>query len=359
MDLECDILKPIFFSRKEEIEQRYGPGSYPVHTVGKTHYHWFLALGPKGYRGKLPTFWFYISQGRRLHKALGFDCIVTYSHMMTGVSGAILKLLTGAKLIVEIVTAPDRSYLALRQHPTLSERMMQRFSDVCLHISLLSCDLAHLLGPRLIASYKWLRKVHTAVFPEFVPLSLVPHRRQVEEQYILFVGAPWYLKGVDLLVEAFSRLAGDFPDVRLKIVGWFPERDTQEVAGGTPQIEVLKPKPNPEILEMMGKAMIFVLPSRCEGTPCVILEAMAAGLPIVASDVGGIPVLVRDGDNGFLVPVGDIAALEDRLRRLLADRVLRERMGARSYDIAHTEFSEKVYRARFTSMIGEVVNSNV
>jgi glycosyltransferase involved in cell wall biosynthesis len=106
----------------------------------------------------------------------------------------------------------------------------------------------------------------------------------------------------------------------------------------------------------MSEATIFALPSRCEGTPSVILEAMAAGLPIVASDVGGIPVLVRDGENGFLVPV---AALEARLRELLADGNLRRRMGARSYEMARTEFCEEAYCDRFTRMVAEVVYGHV
>jgi glycosyltransferase involved in cell wall biosynthesis len=124
---------------------------------------------------------------------------------------------------------------------------------------------------------------------------------------------------------------------------------------GSGQIEVLNPRPNVEILEMMSRAMLLVLPSRCEGTPCVILEAMASGLPIIASDVGGIPALVRDGENGFLVPVEDVSALEDRLRTLLRDKALRERMGATSYQMAHSEFAEEMYRQKFTQMVRDVV----
>ena len=109
----------------------------------------------------------------------------------------------------------------------------------------------------------------------------------------------------------------------------------------------------------MSAATIFALPSRCEGTPCVILEAMAAGLPIVASGVGGIPALVRDGENGFQVPAGDAAALEARLRELLSDGDLRRRMGARSYELARTEFREEAYWDRFRRMVVEAVSGRV
>ena len=110
MDLECDMLRPIWVADAGEVEKLYGPGSYPVHTVGKTQYHWFVGLpGQGGLKRKFKALWFYVSQGFRLYKERRYDCIVTYSHMMTGVCGAILKMLTGVGLIVEVITVPDRS----------------------------------------------------------------------------------------------------------------------------------------------------------------------------------------------------------------------------------------------------------
>jgi len=70
----------------------------------------------------------------------------------------------------------------------------------------------------------------------------------------------------------------------------------------------------------------------------------------VGSDTGGIPTLVRDGDNGLLFPEGDARALEQCLRRLLSDSSLREQMGTRGCEIARSEFSEDVYVTRFVAM---------
>jgi glycosyltransferase involved in cell wall biosynthesis len=72
----------------------------------------------------------------------------------------------------------------------------------------------------------------------------------------------------------------------------------------------------------------FVLPSANEGTPVTAIEALAGGRPVVATRVGGVPDVVRDGENGFLVEVGDAEALADRLARLAGDPALRDRMGA-------------------------------
>lgn len=83
-----------------------------------------------------------------------------------------------------------------------------------------------------------------------------------------------------------------------------------------------------DIDSVLAEAQVFVLTSRWEGLPLTILEAMRAGLPVVASDVGGVGEAVVDGHTGFLVPRGEQALLRDRLRRLLADPGLRVQMGA-------------------------------
>ncbi|MDO9566917.1 MAG: glycosyltransferase family 4 protein [Candidatus Desulfaltia sp.] len=83
----------------------------------------------------------------------------------------------------------------------------------------------------------------------------------------------------------------------------------------------------PDVAEVMSTFDIFALPSLNEGMGRVLVEAMALGKPIVASDIGGIPDLVVDGENGYLVPVGDVETLAARIRRLLDDPGKREEMG--------------------------------
>jgi glycosyltransferase involved in cell wall biosynthesis len=83
-----------------------------------------------------------------------------------------------------------------------------------------------------------------------------------------------------------------------------------------------------DVPELLAAADVFVLSSRSEGLPLSILEAMAAGLPVVATNVGGVPELVVEGETGFLVPPGDPQALAVALERLLGDSALRRRLGA-------------------------------
>jgi len=364
--LEGEVLQPIWLQTAQEVEAMFGPGSYPVHTVGKFHYHWHLGSPFRGIRQRLNTFRFYIRKGLELHRERRVDCIVAYSHMTTGLLGGVLKLLTGARLVVEIATSPDLIYITDRPRPRLSERIMKLYSDICLHLSLFMADRAHLLYPTQLHSYALLRSMPSSVFHEFVPVSVIDRDkdrdkdrdedREPGERYVLLVGAPWYLKGVDVLVKAFLVLAPEFPEVRLKILGYYPDRtELDALTEGSPQIEILTARPNVEALEIIRKAAILVQPSRCEGLGRTLLEAMSAAVPVIGSDVGGIPMLVHDGENGFLVPVGDYRALSVRLRQLLEDRELRHRMGDAGYARAHGELNENTYVAEFTRMVENAV----
>lgn len=90
--------------------------------------------------------------------------------------------------------------------------------------------------------------------------------------------------------------------------------------------------------ELFRKATVFVLPSYNEGLPISILEAMSYGMPVIATDVGGIPELVKNGESGLLIKAGDIAVLRDAMERFIQDRQLAQRMGLASADIVQREF---------------------
>jgi glycosyltransferase involved in cell wall biosynthesis len=360
--LDGDILQPVWFKTPEEVEAIFGAGSYPVHTVGRFRYHWFLAYRhPWGVRQRLAIFRFYLRKGLEVCRQRRPACIVAYSHMTTALMAGMLKLLSGARLIVEIATSPKQVYLTDRPKPTWADRIQHLYSDILLHISMLLADRAHLLSPAQLAGYPLLRHVRRSVFHEFVTVSAidrVPDRDRAE-RFILLVGSPWFLKGADLLIQAFRSLAADFPDVKLKLLGHFPDRAQMEpLTGGSPRIEILRTVPNPEALRLIGQATILVLPSRCEGMGRVLIEGMAAGVPLIGSDVGGIPYMVRDGENGFLFPAGDSKALEMRLRELLADSELRRRLGDRGYERAHGELNERIYVEEFSRMVNDTVRAN-
>jgi glycosyltransferase involved in cell wall biosynthesis len=356
--LRGEVLHPIWFQSKERIEAEYGPDSYPARKVGGFRYHWVI-YGTRGNRiERMRQFWFFLRKGLQLHREEPFDCIIAYSYQMLGLAGVILKWLTGAKLIVEIATSPEHVHLVNRPVPTLADRMARLYSDFCLHLTMLACDRAHVLAPNILTAFPRLRGVRQSVFHDFVVVSQVPNSARKPELRVIFVGAPWYLKGVDILIAAFRRLEQDFPDAKLQLLGHFTDRaGLEELIAGSHQIEIVKAKLHPEALEMISAASVLVLPSRCEGMGRVLIEAMSAGIPVIGSDVGGIPHIVRDGVNGFVFPSEDVDALEDRLRRLLSDQELRDTMGKRGRKMAEQEFSESRYVEQFTAMVEATVKA--
>jgi len=357
--LEGDVLQPVWFKTAGEVEAEFGPGSFPVYTSGRFRYHWFLVFRPDGgNRSRLAQFWFYLRKSMELHRERAFDCVIAYSHMTTGLMAALVKLLTGAKLIIELATNPQLAYLTQRARPTMRDRLMKLYSDTCLYLSLWAADRVHLLNAAQLGAYPLLRNVKTSLFHEFVPVSAIRPHTDGTERYVLMVGSPWYLKGADRLIEAFKRLAPDFPDVKLKIVGWYLKTEREQLealAGDSKQIELVRAAPHPVTLQIISRCMVLVHPSRCEGGPRTVIEGLAAGVPVVGSDVGFIPELIHQGHNGFVVPGSNVRELEERIRQLLADPDLRCRLGANGYELAHTQLTEEVYVGRFTAMVAATV----
>jgi glycosyltransferase involved in cell wall biosynthesis len=145
-------------------------------------------------------------------------------------------------------------------------------------------------------------------------------------------------KNQALLIEAVSRL--ESPTI-LTLVGDGPLRaEAEQLAQKCPahiKIEFLGQRR--DIGAILAGAHLFALSTNWEGFPISILEALRAGLPVIASDVDGVRESVYDGDNGVLIPPRDADALTGALRRLLGDPVLRQRMGARGRTIYEERFS--------------------
>ena len=148
---------------------------------------------------------------------------------------------------------------------------------------------------------------------------------------LLFVGRPSVWKGFPFLIDAFARLRAERPDLRLTVVGDGPERREQEArvraAGLEGDVVFTGYQSEKQVADWLERADVLVLPSLIEGVPVVLMEAGAAGLPVVATNVGGVSELVTDGVSGFLVPPGSADALVAPIQALLDDPAVRRRMG--------------------------------
>jgi glycosyltransferase involved in cell wall biosynthesis len=143
------------------------------------------------------------------------------------------------------------------------------------------------------------------------------------------------------LLAAFDLLAPERPEAQLWLVGDGPVRE--EVVRriqASPFRERIRLFPgDADVRRYYARATIFALSSRHEGLPNVVLEAMASGLAVAATDVGGLPEVVRDGITGRLAPPGRPEALARAMGELLGDPLLRRRMGQAARDVAVAEFS--------------------
>jgi glycosyltransferase involved in cell wall biosynthesis len=148
-------------------------------------------------------------------------------------------------------------------------------------------------------------------------------------------------KGHDVLMAAALSVLQRYPDATFEIVGDGPEHDRllarHKALGLTTSFSFLGHRD--DVPRRLAEADLFVLPSRSEAFPSAVLEAMAAGLPVVASAVGGILELVDDERTGLLAPADDAGALADRLCRLMTDPELGARLGEAARERVSARYS--------------------
>jgi glycosyltransferase involved in cell wall biosynthesis len=153
---------------------------------------------------------------------------------------------------------------------------------------------------------------------------------------VLFVGRLVPVKGVRTLVEAAPPILASHRETSIVLVGTGPLRE--DLAARAVELgvrdRVIFLGYRTDVATCLAAADVFVLPSLNEGMGRALVEAMTMGKPVVASRVSGIPTLVRDGDNGLLVPPGDARALAQAIGSLLDDPGLRERLGKAARSIA-------------------------
>jgi glycosyltransferase involved in cell wall biosynthesis len=154
---------------------------------------------------------------------------------------------------------------------------------------------------------------------------------------IVALGRLVALKGFDMLIRAFAAIADETPGWSLEIHGEGPERATLEALVRTLGVgeRVRLPGFTRDPRAVLAGAGIFALSSRLEGSPNALADAMACGVAVVAFDCEAGPrELIREGEDGLLVPAGDVVALADALRDLAYDSGLRKRLGDKARDIA-------------------------
>jgi glycosyltransferase involved in cell wall biosynthesis len=300
----------------DRVEATVVTGSYPGardEAIDGVFYRRLGATRPYGW-----SRWSYARSARRLLRLQAYDAAVFDFSVYTPLwlpsdrpVGITVHHLTGPTarqrwgyLLGGVVAAAERSmirrarWLSATSHATFSELRMLAFPGA--HIEQIGAG---------------------------VPDELFGLERR-EEDYLLFFGRmDWFQKGLDTLLEAVSILSRERPSLTLRMAGRGQDADRVRrwayERGHESTIRILGEVSDAERLALFAGAKLLVMPSRFEGFGMVAAEAMAAGLPVVASTAGSLPEVVAPPAGGVLVPPEDPRALASEVGRLLDDAGIR------------------------------------
>jgi glycosyltransferase involved in cell wall biosynthesis len=249
--------------------------------------------------------------------------IVHVNSSKAGVLGRMAAMLAGAPITVFTVHGwAFKAYSGVAAALyRFADRLMARATSVTICVT--EAERAAGLAAGTCAASR------TTVIPNAIDVAASPRAQpHPDAARIVSVGRLSWPKDPITLVRALARVRHD--EVIALVVGDGPQRADVEAEAHRLGLDsvVQLVGPREDVPDLLARGDIFVLASRSEGGPISVLEAMAAGLPVVASDVGGVGELVDEGATGLLVPPADPEALGAALQRLLDDAGLRRRMGA-------------------------------
>jgi glycosyltransferase involved in cell wall biosynthesis len=199
--------------------------------------------------------------------------------------------------------------------------------------------------------------IHCGVEPFLFPLV----SQKEGKENLLYVGRLSASKGLPILLESLVILKTSHPNLTLTVVGDGEDRaaiESMVVELGLPKnVKFVGYQSQAEVRQHLQQSDVFVLPSFAEGIPVVLMEAMAAGLPVVATQIAGVSELVADGISGYLVPPGEPNLLAERLEKLLGDSQLRERLGKAGRAKVERDFNLSQEVARLHNLMSAALAS--
>jgi glycosyltransferase involved in cell wall biosynthesis len=237
---------------------------------------------------------------------------------------------SGAKVVADVHGDPRA---ATRLYGSRLRQALSPLGDLLARDGLRRADGVRTLSPFTTRAVEAAGGHSTAAFAAFMdlePFLAAPPAPLPERPVVLFVGVLERYKAVDVLAAAWRLAAPRLPEATLHVVGRGPLRDVVErlvsdLRGQTRWTEAL---PTEGVVQALDEASVLVLASRSEGLPRIAVEALCRGRAVVGSRAGGTPDLVREDENGLLVPPGDANALADALVRVLSDGAFAERLGS-------------------------------
>ena len=266
-------------------------------------------------------------------------------------------MFTAAAYKAPFIISSQRAQRRLSDRRT---RVLLRLTDKLSDRVVVNCDAVRreLIAQSNLPAER-IRLVYNGVDIEVFNPGLRPRRPELMNAGIV-IGVVCALrpeKGLDLLLQAFARIAPEFPQATLVIVGSGPiENELIALAKSIGIVNRCFFEPGTiYVAEWLRSIDIFVLPSLAEALSNSIMEAMACGCSVIASNVGGNPELVLDGRTGLLFETGNVDELTQRLRLLIENEDLRKRLSVTSAQFMREEFSNPVALKNMEAVYDELL----
>lgn len=304
--------------------------------------------------------WCYLKFCLRRAVELGpYDVIISYDPMICGLISLLLKGRLKTKMLVEVNT--DHFFRLPTETDDLKDRLVRWVKKAMMRLSFNRADAVKFINTKLAADYRprfgmiETRPVQDIFFSYIATQAFEPADVESDE-CILMVGHPFVVKGADILIKAFNRIAPDYPNVTLKIIGMSPNlADYTALVRDGAKVMFMPGVSHKEISSHFQKCLFYVLSSRTEGIPRVLIEAMACGKPVIGSNVGGVPDVIANGETGLLFESQNDADLAEKMKTLLDDPELRARFGRSGLRRSKELFSPEVYVDRYFEFMDRVL----
>ncbi len=292
-----------------------------------------------------------------------FDIIHAHWSLPQGLTGIICSQISKIPCIITL-HGSDIHGLRYPGLKWLNAKVIKR-SDACTANSSETARMAHHISMK-----DDIAVVPMGVNPCFLSAAHGGNAHQTgakaEEKRILYAGRLIDLKGIDYLIRALPAVLKQFPETQLLVVGSGPMKDdlvnlsnSLNLAERVAYIDAVSQE---ELLDYYTSADLFVLPSivnakgETEGLGVVLLEAMACGLPVVGSAVGGIPDIITDGETGLLARQKEPDSLAEKITKILSDSPLRRKLVENGYRVVQKKFSWDKISEKFIEIYQEVLS---
>lgn len=215
---------------------------------------------------------------------------------------------------------------------------------------------------------KYTRKIdRTKLFimrQDTINTSIFKPTKEKNDNILLSVGRINPVKGFEIIIESLPSVIKKFPDVILRIVGSVDDEEylqklktTASRVNCEKNVEFIGPVPYSKIGELYNSSTIFILTSKDEGQPNVLVEAMACGKPVIATPVGAILDVINDGVNGFIVKENQHETLSKKIINLLEDKALREKIGEAAQKTIEEKYAGDVFSSQLKNVFEKVAKN--